>query len=255
MQNELLSIIVPVYKREKFIKRCIDSILNQTYDNTEVIVVYNESPDRTLEIIETYGNKIKLIKQGKTSPAIARNVGIAHANGTYVAFCDSDDYFARDKLEKQMKVMRENPDIGVTYTDAIIIDSAGREIKRINSPEWELRRFLLHRGVMFPSVVLRKDVLDILKRIDGYYMDEKLGVVEDFDFLIRLSKIAKFKSVHGFLLYCTKHSKNISADRKKIWRARTSIFKKHGLIRYWIKSFLFDFPLEFTYRALTGWRR
>jgi glycosyltransferase involved in cell wall biosynthesis len=68
--------------------------------------------DNTLKILESYGNKIKLIKQNKTNPAIARNVGISYANGEFISFCDIDDLFAENKIQLQIETLQKNPDIG-----------------------------------------------------------------------------------------------------------------------------------------------
>lgn len=97
--NELISIIVPVYKVEKYIKRCMESILNQTYTNLEIILVDDESPDNCPSICDEYGQKdqrIKVIHQKNAGLSGARNTGIDLAKGAYLAFVDSDDFLAKD---------------------------------------------------------------------------------------------------------------------------------------------------------------
>lgn len=120
--RRLVSVIVPAYNCEHFIKTCIDSIQGQTYRCFEVIVVYDPSPDNTLSVLEKYRRDIVLIKQKrKTSPAIARNEGLKIAKGQYIAFCDVDDYFESRKLQRQIKLMEEK-DADITYTDVIYVD-------------------------------------------------------------------------------------------------------------------------------------
>lgn len=109
--NELISIITPSYKSEKFIAQTLESVLSQSYQNWEMIIVDDVSPDNSNEIIEDYckrDNRIKLIKLEKNSgPAVARNRAIEEAKGRYIAFLDADDLWKPEKLEKQINFMKE----------------------------------------------------------------------------------------------------------------------------------------------------
>lgn len=110
MKKDLISIIVPVYNSEKFIENTIESVINQTYDSWELILVNDCSTDKSEEIIKKYINdKIKLINLERNSgAAVARNKGIEVANGKYIAFLDSDDVWKKEKLEKQINFMKNN---------------------------------------------------------------------------------------------------------------------------------------------------
>lgn len=107
--NDLISIVIPVYNAEKFIKETIENILQQTYTNWEIILVDDYSQDNSVTVIEKYVcDKIKLIKLDKnTGPANARNVGIKVAKGNYLCFQDADDLWKKEKLEKQLKFMKQ----------------------------------------------------------------------------------------------------------------------------------------------------
>jgi glycosyltransferase involved in cell wall biosynthesis len=243
-KHGLVSIIVPVYKAEKFIKKCIDSLLCQTYPNIEIIVVYDESPDNTLKILEGYGNKIKLIKQGKTSPAIARNVGLSNAKGKYIAFCDADDFFAPDKIEKQINVLNEYRDIGFVYTDIINVNIFGEEINRSKSYEWNRNRYLYTPAITFSSVVMKKEILDRLKEEEEYYFDEQLPALDDIDFLIRVSAITKFKRLPDFLTYRISHSDGLYKDWHKMNIIRAKIEWKHRMFQLWARTVFFLIPKD-----------
>lgn len=112
MLEELISIIVPVYNSEKFIGDTIKTVEQQTYKNWELILVNDCSTDNSTSIIEEQvkkDNRIKLINlQENSGAAIARNNGIEEAKGKYIAFLDSDDLWKKEKLEKQIKFMKEN---------------------------------------------------------------------------------------------------------------------------------------------------
>ena len=99
----LISIIVPVYNVEKYLKKCLDSILSQTYKNFEVIIVNDGSPDNSQKIIDEYKKKDKriiVLEKENGGLSSARNYGIEHANGKYISFVDADDYIEKDYVEK-----------------------------------------------------------------------------------------------------------------------------------------------------------
>ncbi|MFV1453310.1 glycosyltransferase family 2 protein [Bacillus mycoides] len=139
MEKEIVpkvSIITPSYNSEEFIKQTIDSVIKQTFQKWELIVIDDCSQDNTREIVKAYegiDNRIKLLELEKNSgAAVARNKGIEIARGTYIAFLDSDDIWEYAKLEKQIKFMEEK-DIAFSFCGYEIIDengnSLGKEIK------------------------------------------------------------------------------------------------------------------------------
>lgn len=93
--EKLVSIIVPVYKVEEYIARCVESILAQTYQNMQIILVDDGSPDNSVQICQEYAkddNRIEIVRQENQGVSVARNNGIDHAAGEYICFVDSDDY-------------------------------------------------------------------------------------------------------------------------------------------------------------------
>ena len=129
----LVSIITPIYNGEKTIGKTIQSVINQTYNKFEMIIVDDLSNDKTVDIVKKYQKKddrIKLFILDKKSGASgARNFAIKKATGKYVAFLDGDDLWKKDKLEKQVKFMEDNK-IYFSYTDYCYIDSEGNDLKR-----------------------------------------------------------------------------------------------------------------------------
>lgn len=240
-----VSVIVAVYNAEKFVRKCMDSLLEQTYPITEIIVVYDESPDNTLGILRQYGDRIKLIGQSKTNPATARNVGVSHAEGEYIAFCDIDDFFAPEKIEREVEILERNPDTGMVYTDVIRIDPSGNEIDRVECPEWSRKEWLLFQFITFSSILVRKELLELLREEDGYYFDGKVPAFDDFDFLIRLSKISEFKRLPEFLTYYTVHLESLSADQQRMSIIRSQIEWKHKLLRNWVMSIFLRIPKNY----------
>ena len=101
--NDKISVILPCYNSEKYIEKCIESILNQTYQNIEIIIIDDGSTDHTLKILEKYkkeNDKISIIKKKNTGVSDSRNIGIKEAKGKYIMFVDSDDFLELDAIEK-----------------------------------------------------------------------------------------------------------------------------------------------------------
>ena len=109
--NKLISIIMPVYNAEKYLNRSIESIMNQTYNNIEIILVNDGSTDNSLEICTSYqekDNRIKLINQANKGVSFARNKGIDEATGDYIMFIDSDDYVEKNMIEDMVSKITED---------------------------------------------------------------------------------------------------------------------------------------------------
>ena len=199
MMDNLISIITPSYNSNLFIKKCIDSVLAQTYTNWEMIIVDDVSQDNSNEIIEEYiknDSRIQFIKLDKNSgPAIARNRAIKEAKGRYIAFLDSDDYWHEEKLSKQLGFMQEKK-IALSFTSYFRIDEDTGDIideqKAVEKVEYKI---LLRQNIMgcltvmydtqvlgkvyMPEILRRQDYalwLKILKQVPfAYALDEALA--------------------------------------------------------------------------------
>lgn len=127
--NGLVSVIMPTYNSEEFIKESIQSVINQTYTNWELLIVDDASNDNTVNIIEKYieqGLKIKLkVLVNNSGAAIARNTAVEKAEGKYLAFLDSDDLWDKDKLKKQISFMEKN---GYTFTSTDFIEVVDADV-------------------------------------------------------------------------------------------------------------------------------
>lgn len=130
MKNNLVSIITPCYNGEKYIAETIESVLNQTYPDWEMIIVDDGSQDKSAEIVERYQKKdsrIKFLQQTNAGSAAARNNGIRHANGRYIALLDADDIWKPNFLEEQLRFMKEKNTICV-FSSYSRINSDSKQI-------------------------------------------------------------------------------------------------------------------------------
>jgi len=136
-KQPLVSVVIPVFDVEEFILEALISVLAQSYQNYEIIVVDDQSPDRSIELIRTHFSdpRIRIIRQKNRGLAGARNTGIRHANGEFIAFLDSDDYWRQDKLEHHVKVMLERDDRGVSFSSSLFVDKHSRSLNRLQAPK------------------------------------------------------------------------------------------------------------------------
>ena len=132
--KELISIITPTYNCEKLIGETIESVIEQTYDNWEMIIVDDCSTDKTKEVVNSYSEKDPRIKyyclQKNSGAAVSRTRAMELANGSYIAFLDSDDLWVKDKLEKQLSFMKKN-NYSFTCTDYEQIDENGIPLNKV----------------------------------------------------------------------------------------------------------------------------
>jgi len=145
MSTELVSVIIPAYNSEKYISDTIDSVLNQTYKNLEIIVVDDGSTDNTEKVVkEKLSNfsNFKFLKQCNLGSAEARNLGIRNSNGNYIAFLDADDLWLPQKIEKQIKFFLNNPDYGLVFTRRKIITPYGKIIE--DKKKFQKKSILTH---------------------------------------------------------------------------------------------------------------
>ena len=184
-----------VYNHDKFVGETIESVIEQTYQDWEFIITNDGSTDGSLDIIKQYDDpRIKLFSLEKNSGArVARNNSIKHAIGEYIAVINSDDVWTLNKLEKQVKFLDKNPDIGAVFTYAAFINDDSEDIGYehhygliFNQPnrsrlEWLRDFFMAGNCLCHPSVLIRKVCHEDL----GLY-DERLGQLADFDMWVRL---------------------------------------------------------------------
>ena len=132
-EDWLVSIITPVYKCEKYISKTIESVINQTYKNWEIILVDDCSPDDSADIIKKYADNDKRIKYIKlkenSGAAIARNTALENSKGRFIAYLDADDLWMRDKLEEQLQFMIDN-NYGFSCTSYEVIDNEGKKLNK-----------------------------------------------------------------------------------------------------------------------------
>lgn len=181
-----VSVVIPTYNRLQMVKEAVESVLAQDFEDFELIVVDDGSTDGTAEAIREYGGRVRLIEHPHNrGVSAARNTGILHSRGKYIAFLDSDDLWVKGKLKIQVNFLDENPQYPLCYTDEIWI----RKGKRVNPMKkhskysgWIFEKCLPLCIISPSSAMMRKTLFQKV----GLF-DEALPVCEDYDFWLRVS--------------------------------------------------------------------
>ena len=157
MKPPLVSVIIPTYNREKFVTLAIDSVINQTFKDYELIVIDDGSTDNTKNVLKQYNAKIHYIYQNNSGVSAARNAGIKVARGEWLAFLDSDDEWMPEYLECQIQRAKEEPQIRMHMTNSIKIEISG---KKINTFE---NKNLHHKFDKTPYIIIERPFLFVIR--------------------------------------------------------------------------------------------
>jgi glycosyltransferase involved in cell wall biosynthesis len=213
--NPKVSVVMTCYKYAQYLPHAIESVLEQTYGNVEVIMVNDGSPDNTDEVMQPYlrDPRVKYIKQPNSGQTIAKNNGIRAATGEFIAFLDADDIWRRDKLAKQMPLFAA-PEVGVVYSTMEFIDDAGDKVPYEASPLSRPRAgriteaLFVDNIVPFSAAVARRECFDKIG-----LMDDTLKMAIDWDLWLRMSVHFSFAYVdEPLLLYRVGHPGQMSKN-------------------------------------------
>lgn len=190
--NNKVSIIIPVYNGENYIREAIDSALSQTYKNIEIIVVNDGSKDNTDEICKSYGKKIKYIKKENGGVATALNTGIKAAKGQYIAWLSHDDLYKENRIEKGMEALKELKDKDtIIFSNFELIDFNGKVFSRTDFLS-DISREKLCQG-FYPVVCAAVNGCTTLINKNCFkkvgLFDESLRTSQDYDMWLKLLKI------------------------------------------------------------------
>lgn len=194
--NPLVSIIIPFYSRVDWLKEAIESVLDQTYTNYEILVINDGSKENMDEFLREYGEKIIYIKKENSGPSSARNVGIKNANGDYIAFLDSDDLWAKDKLEYQLdKMVNNNAKWSQTSYELFGNGADGKIVNVILNPKLFKKMLFVSNGIATPTIMIKKD--SFTKDTLLFMEDRRYG--EDTELWVRLAEQSDILSIDKVL--------------------------------------------------------
>ncbi|MDD2225311.1 MAG: glycosyltransferase family 2 protein [Candidatus Shapirobacteria bacterium] len=249
--NKLISVQICTYNRANLIKEAIQSVLDQTYENFEIVIIDDASTDNTEEVVKSFSDsRIKYFKNEKNlGIAKNRNIAVQRSSGKYIAILDSDDLWNDSKkLEKQIRFLEENLSVGVIGTQAYKIDLKGNILGKLKKEltEKNIRKKILSTNQFVnSSVLIRKKIIE---EFGGY--DESLSGIEDYDLFLKIGQKYQFQNLASFSTsYRTGHE-SYSSNRKKIAQYHLQLVQKNqknypNYIKALLKSYLRLFRATF----------
>jgi glycosyltransferase involved in cell wall biosynthesis len=226
----LVSVLIPTHNRLPYLREAVDSVLRQTYENWELIIVDDGSTDNTREWILTLADpRIRLIAMPHSGNlGRVRNRGIAEARGELIAFLDSDDAFEPRKLGAQVDALATHPECGWSYTALTRVDSAGRVIIDPRIRSWrELSGWILVQLLRFdalvdtPTVMVRRELLERVGTLD-----EDLLESQDYELFFRFAAASPAIALSEPLTRKRVHPGSLSSDRMKVHEAWVVIYER-----------------------------
>lgn len=229
----LVSIVTPTYNREDFLGEAIQSVIDQTYGQFELIIVDDGSTDESEALVERFAlndPRIRYFKQHNQGQSVARNRGIKESQGEFICFLDSDNKWFPDKLEASVKAFYDEPSVDIVYGDNVTISETGAEIDRSNMPRHSgliTERLLADNFISMNTTMVRKHCFDKLGAFN-----ERDRLAEDYELWLRFSTEFRFLYIPHYFGYYRVMDNQISTDKEARYAANEKI----------IHSFLTRFP-------------
>lgn len=239
----MISTIIPVYEQPDLLRDALDSIIKQTVDDYEAVVVDDASSTNFEPIVDAYDDRVRLITHEENQgAAAARNTGIEHASGEYVAFLDADDTWEPTKLEKQREVFENDDDVGLVYTGFVQYELDGTEWERYPEARGKIYVNELERDRVHPTstVMLRRDVLAEVGEFDT-----SLPSRQDYDLWLRITEHYEVDYVDEVLVDKREQPDSISKDFNSRIEGDLAVFEKvrerAAELDFWTRSRIYSY--------------
>lgn len=230
MGEPTVSVVIPAYNAERFIRKTLDSVLAQTYPVSEIIVVDDGSKDSTCALVESYGGRVRLLRQKNAGPSTARNYGTRTSTGELIAYLDADDAWHPEKTAKQVAALQSNPKAVLCYTGLLNFnEEEGVEFPSPPTPLNRLRSELRIRNprIVPSSVLVRRSAFN---QFSGF--DPALKGSEDWDFAIAMLELGPFVLLEEPLTLYRIASTGLSGDADHMFKETEKMLARrllHGL--------------------------
>ncbi|SHN11293.1 glycosyltransferase family 2 protein [Halanaerobium congolense] len=219
-----ISIIIPIYNNEKYLSKCIESVIKQNYNNKEIILVNDGSTDNSANICDNYAHEykdIKVIHQANNGAAAARNIGLDNSSGDYIIFLDSDDFWVDNCLNGAVKVlMNSKKNIDIMFlqsaklkTNGIITKFNGYDFKDYNKTEF--MNYIKTKNKIEVSACTKIINARLFKNSQSYFQNNLL--VEDVDWFFKIIDLANYFTTYnkGFYIYRLRDDSSSSTKTEK----------------------------------------
>ncbi|PSB52488.1 glycosyl transferase [filamentous cyanobacterium Phorm 6] len=221
-----VSVIIPAYNCERYISIAVESAIEQTYQDWEIIVIDDGSTDNTRQILEPYRDVIQYVYQENQGAAMARNRACELAKGEFLAFLDADDFFLPEKLAKQIACFEADPSLGMVQNGWLMVDETGKDICASlpweAAPNLDLETFVVYKNVRPSAMMLRREWWE---RLGGF--DPRFPPTEDLDFALRLAlKGCKCVWLKEILTCYRQHDQNLMSGGPKVMKSMETVMEQ-----------------------------
>jgi glycosyltransferase involved in cell wall biosynthesis len=227
MANPTVSVVIPSYNSARFVGEAIESVLAQSYEGFELIVVDDGSTDNTRDVVARYTDpRVRYVYQENQERSAARNRGIREARGKYVAFLDADDLWLPKKLAEQVRLMESQPDVGLAYVGTYVVEEDG-------TPFFEQR--CRHRGNVVRALLVEDNIVAgsassaMVRRAcfeRAGFFDESLSVCEDWDVWLRIASHYPVDFVDRPLVKVRTHGGSTQKQAEKMRQGTLAFFDR-----------------------------
>ena len=222
ISNPEITVYITNYNYAPFIEEAIQSVLNQTFQNFEIIIIDDGSTDNSKEIIEQFSNheKITIIYQQNKGLNVTNNIALRVAKGKFIVRLDADDYLVPTMLEELVAPLIDNPGLGLVFPDYYLVDKDGNLLEETVRHNFDEEVQLLDLPAHGACTMIR---IDFLKKIGGY--DEQYKCQDGYELWIKFTHKYPVKNINTPLFYYRQHGDNLTSNEKRILNTRKEIKK------------------------------
>jgi glycosyltransferase involved in cell wall biosynthesis len=226
----LISAVIPTYNYGRFVSRAIESVLDQTWQNLECIVVDDGSTDDTQQVLQRFAGRIIIVRQENRGLAAARNAGIRAASGSFIALLDADDRWHPSKIDVQADMMRRQPHLGAVGCGRLHLSADGAVLEEIPGIQQQLPRESVLRGIALrrfwiggsgSGAMIRRSVFDAV----GLF-DTDLTAAEDWDMWLRIAAAFEIDNVPEILTSIYRHGSGTFRNTRKMETNQWRVYEK-----------------------------
>lgn len=232
INTPVVSVIMPMRNAEAYVAQAIESILCQSFQNLELIVIDDQSTDQSRKIVESVlhnDSRIKLINGSAQGIAAAKNTGLHHASGKFVMFCDADDLYAKTCIETAMNWLASNSDVGAVCAQFALMDCNGGNIVNLDSGECscDITEELLSGKTRthLCTFTIRREFIEMIGGFREFFVS-----AEDIDFQLRLAEVCKVFHIPNIVYFYRLHNSSIvhtqASSKRKFFEDSARLFRK-----------------------------
>ena len=223
-ENFLVTVYITNFNYGKFIKQAIESVLIQTEQSFELIIIDDGSTDNSKEIIEKYKDlkNIRIVYQKNKGLNVTNNIALRAARGKYIVRLDADDYFSPNALELLLEKLESDSMLGMVFPDYFIVDNQGEVLERQKRHDFDNEVKLFDQAAHGACTMIR---VQFLREIGGY--DESFSCQDGYELWVKFTSKFKVSNINEPLFYYRKHGKNLTSNEDKILDTRANINSKY----------------------------